>query len=110
MAEIDILLLAGLCCAIAVAVVLRRRRFVQVVSILIFLGAIWVSIFEMYTFGPRLAVSKHKDAGGKWSQDFRDGVRAARQINEPYYPYILISSFGLAAIFLFSYKAGPGKT
>ena len=63
MAEIDIILLACLCCTIAVAVALRRRRFVQVVSILIFLGAIWVSIFEMYTFGPRLAVSKHKDAG-----------------------------------------------
>src|SRR5687768_5735639 len=110
MAEIDIILLACLCCTIAVAVALRRRRFVQVVSILIFLGAIWVSIFEMYTFGPRLAVSKHKDAGGKWSQDFRDGVRAAKQINEPYYPYILISSFGLAAICLLAHKGGPAKT
>jgi len=110
MTEIDIILLACLCCTIAAAVALRRRRFVQVASILIFLGALWVSIFEMYTFGPRLAVSKHKSAGGKWSQDFRDGVRAAKQINEPYYPYILISSVGLAAICLVAHIGGPGKT
>jgi hypothetical protein len=94
----DITLLASLCCLIGVAVLFRHRKPVRIVVVVLLLLTTCFSILALDGFSPRLAVSLHEREGGKWSEDFRDGVLSATRVSRPYYPYILVSSMGLALI------------
>jgi hypothetical protein len=102
--NLDILLLGALTCLIGVAVLSKQRKAIQIGVALILLFTAGFSVLTLDAFAPRLAVSQHERTGGKWSEDFRDGVVAVTRVSRPYHPYIVISSIGLAVIAILGQK------
>jgi len=102
MDALDLVLIVVLCCVIACSILFRERRWVRIASALILLLTTCFSVFSLSAFSPRLAVSLHEREGGRWSEDFRDGVLASAKVSRPYYPYIMISAFGLALVAVIS--------
>lgn len=102
MHALDITLIVFLCGVIACSIRFRERRWVRIASAFILLLTTCFSVFTLSAFSPRLAVSLHECEGGRWSEDFRDGVLSSARVSRPYYPYIMISAFGLALIAVIS--------
>ena len=104
MHALDITLFVFLCCVIGCGVLFRERRWVRILSALILLLTTCVSVFSLSAFSPRLAFSLHEREGGRWSEDFRDGVLLSARVSRPYYPYIMISAVGLALVAVISQR------
>lgn len=100
MGSIDLILLGFLGCLIAASLLFRRCVIVRVLAILVLLSTIWLCLFSLFAFTPRLAVDHHRRQGGNWSPEFREGVRTAHEVSSPYLPYIFICSIGLASLAL----------
>ena len=108
MQSVDALLLGFLCLAIAVSVFFRRHRAVRGLALLLFVGMIWGALFELYAFAPRLAMSQHQRSGKQWSAEVSEGAAVVTEVSRPWYPYIFVSSVGLAVLALLPMKAVRG--
>ena len=95
---LDIVFLALLCCLIVFAIRLRHRRAIRLVAAAGLALTTCFCIFSLDAFCPRLAVSLREHDTGRLSDDFREGVLAVTRVSRPCYPYILISSIGLALL------------
>lgn len=107
---LDVLLMTGLISAVALSLFFRSNRFLRVLVILSLFGTTLLCVFSMWAFAPRMAASMYKSSNGKqWSSEFRDGAYTMSEVQSPYYPYILIGSFGLALLALAQPRASNLK-
>jgi hypothetical protein len=61
---------------------------------------------SLSTFGPRLAVRQHEREAGASSKDFVEGVASVSKIDGLYFPYVLLSTVGLALLAVVGQKRG----
>lgn len=106
----DIILLGVLCCFICAGFLFRQLRIVQLFVVFILFCISFGSVMSLSTFGPRMAVSQYERQGGQASKDFLEGVSSAAKIAGHYYPYVLLSTAGLALMALLSRKKGRDDT
>jgi hypothetical protein len=106
MDTLDIILLGVLSCLIGAGFLFRQRRIVRLVVVFILFCVSFGSIFSLATFGPRLAISQHERQGGHPSEEFVRGVSSATKTAGLFYPYVLLSTVGLALIAVSNQKRG----
>ena len=106
MDTLDIILLGALCCLIGTGFLFRQKRIVRLVVVFILFCISFGSVMSLSTFGPRLAVSQHEQQDGQSSKDFVEGVSSTAKIGSHYYPYVLLSTIGLALMAVLSQKKG----
>ncbi|MBI3417149.1 MAG: hypothetical protein HY043_17805 [Verrucomicrobia bacterium] len=106
MDTIDIILLGGLCCVISAGCLFRKQRIVRLLVVFILFCISFGSVMSLSTFGPRLAIGQHDRQSGQSSKEFVEGVSLATKIAGLYYPYVLLSTVGLALMAVLSQKKG----
>jgi hypothetical protein len=104
MNTLDIVLLGGLCCLIAVGFLFRQHRAVRLLVIAILFCISFGSIMTLSTFGGRLAVAQHERTDGQASKEFVEGVVSVVKIDGMYFPYVLLSTVGLGLLAITSQK------
>jgi hypothetical protein len=97
---LDYVLLSLLVILVALAVIRRDRVWFRIITVLIFVGTVFLCILSLSAFVPRYASTTTN-----WSEAFRDGISRTMDCARPYFPYILISSTGLALLAIL----GPKK-
>jgi hypothetical protein len=102
MSGFDYILLSLLVILIALAVIQRDRVWLRIITVLIFVGTVFLCILSLSAFVPRYASSTTN-----WSEAFSDGISRTMDCARPYFPYILISSTGLAPLAILEPKKGP---
>ena len=106
MDTLDIILLGVLCCLIGVGFLFRQRKVVRLLVVFILFCISFGSVMSLASFGPRLSISQHERQGGQSSKDFVEGVSFATKIAGLHYPYILLSTVGLALMAVLGQKKG----
>ena len=106
MNTLDIILLGLICCLIDAGVLFRQKKIVRLVVVFILFCISFGSVMSLSTFGPRLTVSQHERHGGQSSKEFAEGVLSATKIAGLYYPYVLVSTVGLALMAVLNRRKG----
>lgn len=106
MDTLDSILLGVLCSLIGAGFLFRQRQAVRFIVVFLLFCISFGSVMSLAAFGPRLATSQHEWQIGQSSKDFREGASSATKIAALYYPYVLLSIFGLALMALTGRKKG----
>jgi hypothetical protein len=102
----DIVFLGILCCLIGAGYLFRQHRAVRLVVVFILFCISFGSVMSLATIAPRSAISQHEREGGQASKDFVEGVSSATKLSGLYYPYVALSTVGLALMAMLSQKKG----